>query len=116
MAEIAKNGRPTETVNKPTSHKTGEPLVGATQPSAMATGSAANTNSNTAPCTNICRRSPSNRVVRWAYKYPASSVAWKKTTDVFQTAADPPKDGSTNFVNMGCTENRRNALRKSVAA
>ena len=32
-------------------------------------------------------------------------MAWKKTTQVFQTAGVPPSRGSTIFANIGCTRN-----------
>ena len=35
---------------------------------------------------------------------------------VFQTAGEPPNSGSTIFVNIGCSQNSRRALRHNVPA
>ena len=39
---------------------------------------------------------------------------WKNSIAVVQTLGDPPNSGSAIFVNIGWTENRRNALTKMV--
>ena len=41
-----------------------------------------------------------------------SSMVWKKTRQVIQTAAEPPKMGSNCFAAMGSTRKSRNDARK----
>src|SRR5262245_10197986 len=79
---------------------------------AIATRGTARTNR----CTRDCRSRPSRLGAVWAYVYPASNSAWKKTMQVLQTAGVPPKRGRTILPTIGCTRNKRNALTKRVAA
>src|SRR5678816_1537863 len=69
-----------------------------------------------ARCRTACLRGERNREVRWAYRYPASSSAWKNSRQVFQTAGLPPSSGRTIFVNIGWTENSSAALKKIAVA
>jgi hypothetical protein len=41
-------------------------------------------------------------------------MAWKKQTQVFQTAGEPPRRGNTMRDTIGCTANSKNAEAKSV--
>jgi hypothetical protein len=53
------------------------------------------------------------RVVRaCTYPYPANSITWKNSIQVFHTAGVPPNSGRTILANMGCTRKRRNALKR----
>ena len=52
----------------------------------------------------------------WAYAYPASRAAWKKTMHVFHTAGVPPSSGRIICAIIGWTTNSSEALTKSVNA
>jgi hypothetical protein len=63
-----------------------------------------------------CLRIPRRRVERWAQRYPARRVPWKKTMQPFQTAGVPPRSGSSIRAKRGCTQKRSRADVNEVAA
>ncbi len=71
-------------------------------------GKATMLSASKAMCVRACVRA-ARRVSPCAYAYPASSTAWKNTTHVVQTAAEPPNHGRICLAMMGCTRNSRNA-------
>jgi len=61
---------------------------------------------------DTCRRMLKRVVRACTYPYPANSITWKNSIQVFHTAGVPPNSGRTILAIMGCTRKRRNALKK----
>src|ERR1700693_3931730 len=61
---------------------------------------------------DTCRRMLKRVVSACTYPYPANSITWKNSIQVFHTAGVPPNSGRTILAIMGCTRKRRNALKK----
>ena len=114
VADNAKNGSPITTSRRSRTQPTGLVAAGGSQPEGTCGGSIpamSSGNSRTPMCASTWTLRERKRKAACAYRYPASSAAWKKTRHVFHTAGVPPNNGSSIFPIMGSTRNKRAALR-----
>ncbi len=70
----------------------GHPAEATAAPSSTGSrgGSSSSGRNRTSPWAMTCPRGDTRRHRKWAYRYPANNVVWKKTKAVFQTAGLPP--------------------------
>jgi len=105
----SRNGRPTPTASAVSTFPTTVKVPPLPAVAVTLSGRTTNGTRMTPRCTRIWMDGRSRTVARCEYRYPRSNVAWKNSTLVVQTAADPPRSGNNIRLAKGWTEKTSNA-------